>query len=187
MAEAGSASTITFTGTASSVGFDPNNANIPVGGIIVSVSSTDGYGYQPLVSAGATITVSAAGTISAISIGNTGSGYRVGLQTVNVAIQTSSNLEEQSYLDRSSFIGMGTAQITDGHITGIAITNTGILYTPRDISNVGYNSVTGIATITTVKPHGMVVGDEIKISGIAMTCNYAGSMAISTASYGYTS
>ena len=187
MAEAGSASTITFTGTASSVAFDPNNANIPVGGIIVSVSSTDGYGYQPLVSAGATITVSAAGTISAISIGNTGSGYRVGLQTVNVAIQTSSNLEEQSYLDRSSFIGMGTAQITDGHITGIAITNTGILYTPRDISNVGYNSVTGIATITTVKPHGMVVGDEIKISGIAMTCNYAGSMSISTASYGYTS
>jgi hypothetical protein len=183
MSEAGSASTITFTGTASSVGFDPNNANIPVGGVIVSVSSTDGFGYQPLVSAGGTVTVSSAGTVSAISIGNTGSGYRVGLQTVNVAIQTSSNLEEQSYLDRSSFIGMGTAQIVDGHITGIAITNSGILYTPRDIVNVGYNSVTGIATITTFKPHEMVVGDEVKISGLAMTCNYAGSMSISTASF----
>ena len=183
MSEVGSGSSISFTGSASSVGFDPNNANIPVGGIIVSVSSTDGFGYQPLISAGATVTVSSAGTISAISIGNTGSGYRVGLQTVNVAIQTSSNLDAQSYLDRSSFIGMGTAQIVDGHITGIAITNTGIIYTPRDIINAGYSSITGITTITTFKPHGLVVGDEIKISGLAMTCNYAGSLSISTASF----
>ena len=139
MSEVGAGTSIAFTGSASSVGFDPNNANIPVGGIIVSVSSTDGFGYQPLISAGATVTVSSAGTISAISIGNTGSGYRVGLQTVNVAIQTASNLDAQSYLDRSSFIGMGTAQITDGHITGIAITNSGIIYTPRDIVNAGYS------------------------------------------------
>ena len=183
MSEVGSGSSISFTGTASSVGFDPNNANIPVGGIIVSVSSTDGFGYQPLISAGATATVSAAGTISAISIGNTGSGYRVGLQTVNVAIQTASNLDAQSFLDRSSFIGLGTAQITDGNITGIAITNTGILYTPRDISNAGYSSITGITTITTTKPHGLLVGDEVKVTGLAMTCNYAKSMSISTASF----
>ena len=103
-------------------------ANIPVGGVIVSVSSTDGFGYQPLVSAGGTVIVSSAGTISNITIGNTGSGYRVGLQTVNVAIQTASNLDAQSYLDRSSFIGIGTAQIVDGNITGIAITNPGIIY-----------------------------------------------------------
>ena len=188
MSEVGSGSSIAFTGSASSVGFDPNNANIPVGGIIVSVSSTDGFGYQPLISAGATATVSAAGTISLVSIGNTGSGYRVGLQTVvNVAIQTASNLDAQSYLDRSSFIGIGTAQIVDGHITGVAVTNNGIIYTPRDISNAGYSSVTGITTITTTKPHGLLLGDEIKITGLAMTCNYAGSMSISTASFGHTS
>ena len=183
MSEVGGGTSISFTGSASSVGFDPNNANIPVGGIIVSVSSTDGFGYQPLISAGATVTVSSAGTISALSIGNTGSGYRVGLQTVNVAIQTSSNLDAQSYLDRSSFIGIGTAQILDGNITGVAITNTGIIYTPRDIVNAGYSSITGITTITTLKPHGLVVGDEIKITGLAFTCNYAKSMSISTASF----
>jgi len=187
MSEVGGGTSISFTGSASSVGFDPNNANIPVGGVIVSVSSTDGFGYQPLVSAGGTVTVSAAGTISNITIGNTGSGYRVGIQTVNVAIQTSSNLDAQSFLDRSSFIGMGTAQITDGNITGIAITNTGIIYTPRDISNAGYSSVTGITTITTTKPHGLVVGDDIRISGLAFTCEYAKSMSISTASFGHTS
>ena len=187
MSEVGGGTSISFTGSASSVGFDPNNANIPVGGVIVSVSSTDGFGYQPLVSAGGTVIVSSAGTISNITIGNTGSGYRVGLQTVNVAIQTASNLDAQSYLDRSSFIGIGTAQIVDGNITGIAITNPGIIYTPRDISNAGYSSVTGITTITTTKPHGLVVGDDIRISGLAFTCEYAKSMSISTASYGHTS
>ena len=34
---------------------DPNGASIPVGGLIVSVGSTRGFGYQPLVSAGGTV------------------------------------------------------------------------------------------------------------------------------------
>ena len=49
LTEVGGISSIRFTGTASSVGYDPNNANIPVGGIIVSVGSSEGFGYQPLV------------------------------------------------------------------------------------------------------------------------------------------
>ena len=40
---------ITFTGTATSVTYDVNNANIPVGGVIVSLGSTEGFGLQPLV------------------------------------------------------------------------------------------------------------------------------------------
>ena len=80
-------SSISFTGTATSVTYDVNNANIPVGGVIVSVASTQGFGFQPLVSAGGTAVVSAAGTISAIGIGNSGSGYRAGVQTVSVGIQ----------------------------------------------------------------------------------------------------
>ena len=61
---------------------------VNVGGVIVSVGMTDqGLGFQPLISAGGTATVSAAGTISAISIGNSGSGYRAGIQTVvNVGV-----------------------------------------------------------------------------------------------------
>ena len=45
-----------------------------------------GLGFQPLVSAGGTATVSGLGTISAISIGNSGSGYREAIQTVNVGV-----------------------------------------------------------------------------------------------------
>ena len=56
--------------------YDINSVNLPIGGVIVSVGSSSGFGYQPRLGAGATVTVSAAGTISAVSLGNTGSGYR---------------------------------------------------------------------------------------------------------------
>ena len=80
---------IQFTGSISSVASDPNSSNVPLGGVIVSVGSTEGLGYQPLVVAGGTAVVSGLGTISSISIGNSGSGYRSGIQTVvNVGVQT---------------------------------------------------------------------------------------------------
>jgi hypothetical protein len=67
---------IVFTGTASSTTTDVNTAKIPIGGVLLSVGSTEGLGYQPLVSAGGSAIVSGLGTISSISVGNTGYGYR---------------------------------------------------------------------------------------------------------------
>ena len=113
---------ITFTGTATSSSYDINTSNIPLGGVIVSVGSTSGLGYQPLVSAGGTATVSIAGTISSISIGNSGSGYRSGLQTVNVGVATSS-----TGIPNITYVGVAT--VVNGHITGVAITNPGAGYT----------------------------------------------------------
>ena len=69
--------TITFTGTASSTTTDANTSNLPLGGVLLSLGSTEGSGYQPLVSAGGTAVVSGLGTISLVSIANSGSGYRV--------------------------------------------------------------------------------------------------------------
>lgn len=114
---------IKFLGAATSTSNDPNTATIPVGGIIVSVGSTGGFGYQPLVSAGGTAIVSLSGTVSSISIGNSGSGYRAGIQTVvNVGVYTSStgtpNIE---------FIG--TASVSNGHIVNVTVTNPGSGYT----------------------------------------------------------
>jgi len=116
--------TITFTGNSElPFGYDPNRTAYPTGGQIVSVGSTEGFGYQPLVSAGGTAVVSGLGTISSISIGNSGSGYRVGIQTVvNVGVQTYS-----SGTPNIEFIG--TAAISGGHIVSIAITNPGAGYT----------------------------------------------------------
>lgn len=114
--------TITFTGAATSVAYDVNNASIPRGGVIVSVGSTEGFGYQPLVSAGGTANVSIAGTISAISIGNSGSGYRSGVQIVKVGVALSS-----TGIPSIEFIG--TATVSNGSVVSIAITNPGTGYT----------------------------------------------------------
>ena len=69
LSEVSGITSITFTGTASSIANDVNNASVPVGGIIVSVASSEGLGYQPLVSAGATIHFNNIGVATAVSIG----------------------------------------------------------------------------------------------------------------------
>ena len=119
LTEGSGISSVTFTGTATSLASDPNNASIPVGGIIVSVGSTGGFGYQPLVAAGGTAIVSSAGTITSISIGSSGSGYRVGIQTVvNVGVQTSST-------GKPNIQFIGTAAVANGQVVSVAVTTGG--------------------------------------------------------------
>ncbi len=110
-----------FVGTQTTITYDPNIFNIPRGGIIVSVGSSSGFGYQPLVCAGGTSIVSVAGTIQSISIGYSGSGYRANYQVVKVGVQT--------YNSSSSVEYIGIATIQNGNVTGVAITNPGFGYT----------------------------------------------------------
>ena len=122
-----------FTGTATSALYDPNNAAVPRGGIIVSVGSSNGFGYQPLVSAGGTARVSTAGTIQSISIGNSGSGYRSGLQLVRVGVQTLS-------VGTPTIQFIGTAAVSNGRIVSVAITNPGSGYTSTNPPDVIFDS-----------------------------------------------
>ena len=133
LSEGSGISSITFTGAATSLSSDPNNASIPVGGIIVSVGSTGGLGYQPLISAGGTAVVSSAGTITSISIGNTGSGYRAGIQTVNVGVYTSST-------GRTGIEFIGTAAVSNGRVVSVAITNPGSGYLIGSEPNVVFDA-----------------------------------------------
>ena len=148
---------VRFTGSASSVSYDPNNASIPVGGIIISVGSIEGYGYQPLIGAGGTAIVSIAGSISSISIGNSGSGYRP-YQVVRVGVATSS-------LETTNIQYIGTATVNNGNIVSIAVTNSGFGYTstnppyvvidsPLSYSNIplvySNSSVSGVGTQATI-------------------------------------
>jgi hypothetical protein len=153
---------ITFTGTAASVSYDVNNANIPRGGVIISVGSTEGFGYQPLVSAGGTATVSIAGTISAISIGNSGSGYRSGVQVVKVGVALSSTSTPTIHF-------IGTASVSNGSIVSIAITNPGAGYTstnspyvifddPLSYSNIPLIYSSGSSGVGTAARVNIVVG-----------------------------
>ena len=65
-----------FNGDARDIGYDVGISSFPAAGIIQSIGSTEGFGYQPLVSAAGTVTVSASGAVTSVSVGFTGSGYR---------------------------------------------------------------------------------------------------------------
>ena len=106
---------VRFTGAGVSVSYDVNVSSIPRGGIIVSVGESSSFGYQPLVAAGGTAIVSAAGTVESVSIGNSGSGYRVGLQT-NILVKA---------IGSSGIVTIGTANVTAGIVTSVTITNGG--------------------------------------------------------------
>ena len=122
---------IVFSGFAASVTNDVNTGSIPVGGVIVSVGSTQGFGYQPLVAAGGTANVNGFGTVTSISIGNSGSGYRSGIATYNGAVQglTYNVGLRTADIDTVDVTPIGVATVVNGNITGVAITNPGVGYT----------------------------------------------------------
>jgi hypothetical protein len=101
---------------------DINTGNLPTKGVIVSVGSSDSLGYQPLVSAGGTVIVSISGTISSVSIGNSGSGYRSGIQSpIRVGVIT-------QYEQDNKITYIGIATVSKGNIVGVSITNPGSGY-----------------------------------------------------------
>lgn len=122
LSETMSGTDIEFVGTSNPITYDVGISSFPRGGMIVSVYSTEGFGYHPLVSAGGTAVISGFGTVQSVSIGNSGSGYRSGLQTVRVGVTTVT-----TGTPKIEFIG--TATVSNGHVVGIAITNPGIGYT----------------------------------------------------------
>lgn len=158
LSEISSQSKLNFTGTATSSLYDSNNASVPRGGIIVSVGSSAGFGYQPLVSAGGTAIVSIAGTIQSISIGNSGSGYRKSIQPiVRVGVQTLSS-------GTPSIWYIGTATVTNGNIVSVAITNPGTGYTSTNPPKVVFDaplSYSDLSLVHTSSSSG--IGSQAKI------------------------
>jgi len=116
---------------------DINVTALPVGGVILSIGSTAGFGYQPLVSAGGTAIISGFGTITSISIGNSGSGYRSGIQTtVNVYTETSSSIQI-----------VGIASVSSGRVISVNITNPGTGYTNTNPPIIRFDSPLGYSNI----------------------------------------
>ena len=187
-----------FTGSTITDSDDPNISSVPLGGVISSVGSTEGSGYQPPVSAGGTAIVSPTGTIQSISIGNSGSGYRTGIQTfVNVGVRTTD-------LDGAELEIIGNASISNGNIVNVTITNPGSGYTSTNPpivvfdSPVGYTNVpliysstssgigTGAKINITVGQSGKVIDFDITESGFAyekgdvLTVGVGGTVGIPT-------
>ena len=170
--------TLNFTGTTPNFNAtnDINSSNVPRGGILVTVGSTSGLGYQPLVAAGGTAIVSVAGTIQSISIGNSGSGYRVGIQTyIRVGVQTYS-------LGIPNITYVGYASAVNGNVTNITITNPGIGYTssnpplviidsPLSYTNIPliYSSISGSTGIGTGATVDIIVGQGSSVINFELT------------------
>ena len=176
-------SNIEFIGNDVTAQSDVNTSNIPVGGIIVSIGSTAGFGYQPLVSAGGTAIVSIAGTISSISIGNSGSGYRPGIQTsINVGVRKNDDIS-----DEIKFIG--TATVSNGHIIGVAITNPGIGYTNTNPPSVIFDVPLSYSNIPLVYSSSSVPGNGIgaKVDIIVGSDSSVVELNITNFGYGYDS
>ena len=129
LVESSGITSITFEEKSEAFGYDPNRTQLPIGGFIVSIGSTEGGGYQPLIGAGGTVTVSTAGTITSVSIGNSGSGYRSGIGTIFVGVQTSS-------LGTANITTIGEAIISNGSVTGVTITNSGVGFTGTNLPKV---------------------------------------------------
>lgn len=158
LSELGSETQVNFTGTATSALYDPNNAGVPRGGIIVSVGSSNGFGYQPLVSAGGTAIVSTAGTIQSISIGNSGSGYRYGVQPiVRVGVQTlSTGTPNIEYI--------GIASVVGGNVVSVAITNPGSGYTSTNPPQIIFDDPLSYSNLDLIYSSGSSgIGSQAKI------------------------
>jgi len=138
-------------------------SGVPNAGKIVRVAITTGYGYQPLVGASATVSVSAAGTISNVYLTGYGSGYVV---APNISI--------------ASTIGTGstiTATVgSGGTITSLSIVNPGSGYTntslpivsieiPRSYSNLSLLYAGGSSGVGTDAQVSVVVGNGSSIIG----------------------
>ena len=115
ISETAGITSVSFTGVGVTNNYDVNVSSVPRGGVIVSVGESASFGYQPLVAAGGTAIVSAAGTVESVSIGNSGSGYRVGLQT-NILVKARGT---------SGIITVGRANVTAGLVTSVTIVNGG--------------------------------------------------------------
>ena len=104
-------SSIVFSGITSTNGSviisqsDVNMNQLPRGGVIISLGSTTGVGYAPLVGASVTAIVGAGGSIVSIGIGSTGnygSGYR---NPVSIAITESGHTGTAATI--SAIVGAG--------------------------------------------------------------------------------
>ena len=90
---------------------DSYNANqLPRGGVIVSLGSSGGLGYAPLVGAAVTATVSAGGTITGLSTaltgGSLGSGYN-GLVSIGVSVYESGHTGAAATITATANVGAG--------------------------------------------------------------------------------
>lgn len=185
-------SSIVFSGITSTDGsvvvsnYDINRNQLPRGGMIVSLGSTPGLGFAPLVGASVTATVSSGSIISVGigTIGNFGSGYR---NPVSIAVTDSSHTGTPATI---------TATVGAGGTLAFNIVGGGTGYVNPiiNISSPSYENlpVTGVSRLgigsTTDTGIGLLLNVEVGASstvGVGSTLFEVTSFKITRPGYGF--
>ena len=141
--------------------YDINQNETPRGGIIVSLGSTPGLGFAPLVGASVTAVVGAGGSIVSIGLGTTdfnGSGYN-GLVSIGISVFESGHVGDVANISATVGVG-GTLTFSIG-AGGTGYTNPSVFVSDPSYENlpvvgvsrlgIGATTDTGIGLLLDVK------------------------------------
>ncbi len=144
---------------------DINQNQTPRGGIIISLGSSTGLGYAPLVGAAVTAVVGAGGSIVSVGLGTTdncGSGYN-GIVSIGVSVYQSGHIGDTAIITASVGAG-GILSFTVG-AGGTGYTNPKIFVSEPSYENLGVTGISrlGIGT-TTSTGIGLLLNVEVGAS-----------------------
>jgi hypothetical protein len=169
--------------------FDINQNQTPRGGIIISLGSSTGLGYAPLVGAAVTAVVGAGGSIVSVGLGTTdnlGSGYN-GIVSIGVSVYQSGHIGDTAIITASVGAG-GTLSFTVG-AGGTGYTNPKIFVSEPSYENL---NVTGVSRLgvgaTTTTGIGLLLNVEVGASsttGIGSTYFEVSRFSISRQGYSF--
>jgi hypothetical protein len=177
------------TGTIITSEFDINQNQIPRGGIIISLGSSTGLGYAPLVGAAVTAVVGAGGSIVSVGLGTTdnlGSGYN-GIVAIGVSVYQSGHIGDTAIITASVGAG-GTLSFNVG-AGGTGYTNPKVFVSEPSYENL---TVTGVSRLgigaTTNTGIGLLLNVEVGASsttGIGSTYFEVSRFSISRQGYSF--
>jgi len=187
---------IVFTGITDNSGdlvlsdYDVNANQLPRGGIIVSLGSTSGLGFAPLVGAAVTAVVGAGGSIVSVGLGTTdivGSGYN-GIVSIGVSVFESGHVGDVASITATVGAG-GTLAFTVGS-GGTGYTNPQIHVSEPSYENL---EVVGVSRLgigaTTDTGTGLLMSLEVGAAstsvGIGSTLFEVSSFKITRPGYGF--
>ena len=188
-------SSVVFTGITDDGGnivisdYDVNINQLPRGGLIVSLGSTPGLGFAPLVGASVTAVVGAGGSIVSVGLGTTdisGSGYN-GLVSIGVSVYESGHSGDVASITASVGVGGSLSfNVTSG---GTGYTNPQISVSDPSYENL---EVIGVSRLgignTTDTGSNLLVSLDVGASsttGIGSTLFEVKSFKISRPGYGF--
>lgn len=126
-------------------------------------------------------------SVANVGIGDTYPTVTFTHRRTSTASKTSGNIRDTRVIKNGEIPPNDSLIIVDGRLVlersslrRDSVVISGVQTGITTITNVGYSSITGIATVTTINAHGFNVNDEVTMSGIAFTCGgYSGSITTS--------